>query len=67
MLSICQIFLAFLMVDFVKNLNRFLLDHQSKYLNWRIETGLLDLLEPLLSGGAAGLKAIVCGPKHDNI
>jgi len=43
------------------------LDHQSKYLNWRIETGLLDVLEPLLSGGAGGLKAIVCGPKHDNI
>ena len=35
------------------------LDHQSKYLNWRIETGLLDVLEPLLSGGAGGLKAIV--------
>ena len=37
------------------------------HLNWRIETGLLDVLEPLLSGGAGGLKAIVCGPKHDNI
>ena len=43
------------------------LDHQSKYLNWRIETGLLGILEPLLEGGAAGLKAIVCGPKYDNI
>ena len=43
------------------------LDHQSKYLNWRIETGLLDVLEPLLIGGAGGLKAIVCGPKQDNI
>ena len=43
------------------------LDHQSRYLNWRIETGLLDVLEPLLNGGAGGLKAIVCGPKHDNI
>ena len=43
------------------------LDHQSKYLNWRIETGLLGVLEPLLEGGAAGLKAIICGPKHDTI
>ena len=43
------------------------LDHQSKYLNWRIETGLLGVLEPLLEGGAAGLKTIICGPKHDNI
>ena len=43
------------------------LDHQSKYLNWRIETGLLDVLEPLLSGGAGGLKAVVCGPKHEDI
>ena len=43
------------------------LDHQSKYLNWRFETGLLEVLEPLLKGGAAGLKAIICGPKHDAI
>ena len=43
------------------------LDDQSKYLNWRIETGLLDILEPLLNGGAGGLKAIVCGPKNENI
>ena len=43
------------------------LDHQSKYLNWRIETGLLGTLEPLLKGGAASLKAIICGPRHDNI
>ena len=43
------------------------LEHQSKYLNWRIETGLLELLEPLLEGGSAGLKAVVCGPKHSNI
>ena len=43
------------------------LEHQSKYLNWRIETGLLALLEPLLEGGSTGLKAIVCGPKHSNI
>jgi len=24
-------------------------------------------LEPLLDGGAAGLKAIICGPKHSDI
>ena len=43
------------------------LEHQAKYLNWRIETGLLDVLEPLLNGGAAGLKAKICGPKYDDI
>ena len=43
------------------------LDHQTKYLNWRVETGLLEVLEPLLDGGAAGLKATICGPKHDDI
>ena len=43
------------------------LEHQAKYLNWRIETGLLGVLEPLLEGGAAGLKAITCGPKHSDI
>ena len=29
------------------------LDHQAKYLNWRVETGLLTALDPLLEGGAA--------------
>ena len=43
------------------------LDHQTKYLNWRVETGLLEVLEPLLDGGAAGLKAIICGPKYEEI
>ena len=43
------------------------LEHQAKYLNWRIETGLLEVLEPLLEGGAAGLKAIICGPKYSDI
>ena len=43
------------------------LDNQAAYLNWRIETGLLEVLEPLLDGGAAGLKAILCGPKDPNI
>tara|TARA_Y100001970_G_scaffold259536_1_gene340621 strand:- start:538 stop:843 length:306 start_codon:yes stop_codon:yes gene_type:complete len=43
------------------------LDHQAKYLNWRVETGLLDILEPLLEGGAAGLKATICGAPHNDI
>ncbi|MBT5913319.1 antibiotic biosynthesis monooxygenase [Gammaproteobacteria bacterium] len=43
------------------------LDHQAKYLTWRVETGLLELLEPLLEGGAASLKAIICGPQHMDI
>ena len=43
------------------------LDNQAAYLNWRIETGLLDVLEPLLDGGAAGLRAIICGPKDPTI
>ena len=43
------------------------LEHQANYLNWRIETGLLGVLEPLLDGGAAGLKAIICGPKYSDI
>ena len=32
------------------------LEHQAKYLNWRVKTGLLDILEPLLEGGASGLR-----------
>jgi len=43
------------------------LDHQIEYLSWRIETGLLELLEPLLEGGAASLKATICGPEHTDI
>ena len=43
------------------------LDHQSKYLNWRVETGLLNILEPLLEGGASGLKATICGAPHHDI
>ena len=43
------------------------LEHQQKYLAWRVETGLLDLLEPLLDGGASSLKAIVCGPEYKEI
>ena len=43
------------------------LEHQQKYLAWRIETGLLDLLEPLLDGGASSLKATICGAEHTDI
>jgi len=43
------------------------LDHQSMYLNWRIETGLLDVLEPLLKDGASSLKATICGAPHPDI
>ena len=43
------------------------LEHQQKYLAWRVETGLLDLLEPLLDGGASSLKATICGPEHIDI
>jgi len=43
------------------------LDHQTEYLSWRVETGLLELLEPLLEGGAASLKATICGPEYRDI
>ena len=43
------------------------LEHQADYLKWRVETGLLDILEPLLKEGAAGLKARVCGAPHSEI
>ena len=43
------------------------LEHQAKYLNWRVETGLLDILEPLLEGRASGLKATICGGPHHDI
>ena len=43
------------------------LEHQQKYLAWRIETGLLDLLEPVLDAGASSLKATICGPEHTDI
>ena len=41
------------------------LDNHSNYANWRAETGLADVLEPLLEGGAASLKIIRCGEKLD--
>ena len=43
------------------------LEHQADYLKWRVETGLLDILEPLLKEGAASLKARVCGAPHRDI
>jgi quinol monooxygenase YgiN len=43
------------------------LDHQAKYLNWRVETGLLTALDPILDGGAASIKVILCGKKESNI
>jgi quinol monooxygenase YgiN len=43
------------------------LDHQAKYLNWRVETGLLTQLDPILDGGAASIKINICGQKHNDI
>jgi len=43
------------------------LEHQEKYLNWRIETGLLTNLDPILDGGAQSIKVTICGPKHEGI
>tara|TARA_Y100000768_G_scaffold372226_1_gene339701 strand:- start:230 stop:535 length:306 start_codon:yes stop_codon:yes gene_type:complete len=43
------------------------LDHQATYLNWRVETGLLTDLDPLLDGGAAAIKVVLCGKEHEDI
>ena len=43
------------------------LDHQAKYLNWRVETGLLDDLDPLLTGGASSINIALCGAKESDI
>lgn len=43
------------------------LDHQAKYLNWRIETGLLDDLDPILAGGASNINIALCGAKELDI
>ena len=43
------------------------LEHQQKYLEWRVQTGLLDMLDPILDGGAAILKVAVCGSKNSDI
>ena len=41
------------------------LENHLNYAKWRAETGLGDVLEPLLEGGAASLKMIRCGEKLD--
>ena len=43
------------------------LGHQTAYLNWRIENGLLGDLDPLLDGGADSIKVILCGKEHKEI
>ena len=43
------------------------LDHQAKYLNWRVETGLLDDLDPILAGGASSINIALCGAKELDI
>lgn len=43
------------------------LEHQQKYLEWRVQTGLLEMLDPLLDGGAENLKVTLCGPKNSDI
>ena len=43
------------------------LDHQAKYLNWRVETGLLDDLDPILAGGASSINFALCGAKESDI
>ena len=42
------------------------LAHYEKYLQWRIETGLADLLDPILEGGFPALKVMRCGRKEDS-
>ena len=43
------------------------LEHQSKFLNWRVETGLLPALDPILDGGAQSIKVVLCGQKYSDI
>ena len=43
------------------------LDHQAKYLNWRVETGLLDDLDPILAGGSSSINIALCGAKESDI
>tara|TARA_R110001599_G_scaffold140340_1_gene320353 strand:- start:2177 stop:2476 length:300 start_codon:yes stop_codon:yes gene_type:complete len=35
-------------------------DHYDRYLAWRVENGLAELLEPLVKGGAGGFVARKC-------
>ena len=41
------------------------LDDHAKYASWRADTGLTEVMDPLLNGGAASLKMIRCGSKLD--
>ena len=43
------------------------LNHQATYLNWRVETGLLEDLDPFLKGGAAAINVVLCGSEHKDI
>ena len=43
------------------------LKHQETYLNWRVESGLLDDLDSFLEGGAAAIKVVLCGSEHKDI
>ena len=43
------------------------LDHQAKYLKWRIETGFLNELDPILEGGASRINIALCGTKYVDI
>ena len=43
------------------------LNHQATYLNWRVETGLLDNLDLFLEGGASAIKVVLCGSEHKDI
>ena len=55
------------LINIAKKKNIFLiedwetLDDHSKYAAWRAETGLADIMEPLLDGGSKALKMIRCG------
>ncbi len=43
------------------------LDHKAKYLNWRVETGLLDDLDPILACGSSIINIALCGAKESDI
>ena len=43
------------------------LNHQATYLNWRVETGLLEDLDPFLEGGSSAIKVVLCGSEHKDI
>ena len=43
------------------------LNHQAAYLNWSVETGLLDNLDLFLEGGASAIKVVLCGSEHKDI